>query len=82
MNIPFVKAHGALNDFLLTWATDVSESADLPEIARAICHRNSGIGADGWMLVRQGAERLQLMGLPAFHPSRLRQVSIPGTRVK
>lgn len=55
MNIPFVKAHGALNDFLLTWVTDVPEAENLPEIARAICHRNSGIGADGWMLVRHGS---------------------------
>lgn len=55
MNIPFVKAHGALNDFLLTWSKDVPETADLPALARAICHRNSGIGADGWMLVRHGS---------------------------
>jgi len=55
MNIPFVKAHGALNDFLLTWITDVPETEDLPAIARAICHRHSGIGADGWMLVRAGS---------------------------
>ena len=55
MNIPFVKAHGALNDFLLTWTHDVPETEDLPAIARAICHRNSGVGADGWMLVRPGS---------------------------
>ena len=55
MNIPFVKAHGALNDFLLTWTHDVPETEDLPAIARAICHRHSGIGADGWMLVRPGS---------------------------
>ena len=55
MNIPFVKAHGALNDFLLTWTTDVPETADFPAIARAICQRYSGIGADGWMLVRPGS---------------------------
>ena len=55
MNIPFVKAHGALNDFLLTWAHDVPETADLPALAKAICHRNSGIGADGWMVVRPGS---------------------------
>lgn len=55
MNIPFVKAHGALNDFLLTWTHDVPETEDLPAIARAICNRNSGVGADGWMLVRPGS---------------------------
>lgn len=51
MNIPFVKAHGALNDFLLTWAHEVPPQANLEELAIAICHRNSGVGADGWMLL-------------------------------
>lgn len=50
MKIPFVKAHGAKNDFLLTWRRDAPES-DYPEIARAICNRYTGIGADGWMLI-------------------------------
>jgi diaminopimelate epimerase len=50
MRIPFTKAHGALNDFLLTWRSDAPEG-DHAEIARAICHRHSGPGADGWMLV-------------------------------
>lgn len=50
MKIPFTKAHGAKNDFLLTWRKDAPIS-DLPEIARAICSRHTGIGADGWILV-------------------------------
>jgi diaminopimelate epimerase len=50
MEIPFTKAHGAENDFLLTWA-DAIPNADLPEIARRICARTTGIGADGWMMV-------------------------------
>jgi diaminopimelate epimerase len=50
MNIPFTKAHGAKNDFLLTWSAD-APMAKLPEIAVAICDRYTGIGADGWMLV-------------------------------
>ena len=48
MTIPFCKAHGDGNDFLLTWAT---ESPASPAIARAICDRHTGIGADGWILV-------------------------------
>jgi len=51
MKIPFTKAHGARNDFLLTWANDVPEG-DLPGIARAICDRHTGIGADGWLIVK------------------------------
>ena len=50
MKIPFTKAHGAKNDFLLTWQTDVP-GGDLVEIARAICDRHTGVGADGWLLV-------------------------------
>ncbi len=51
MRIPFTKTHGAKNDFLLTWRRDAPEDADYPSIARAICDRYTGIGADGWMLV-------------------------------
>jgi diaminopimelate epimerase len=50
MKIPYTKAHGAKNDFLLTWQSDAPEG-DLAAIARAICDRHTGVGADGWMLV-------------------------------
>src|SRR5438552_3530166 len=50
MKIPFTKAHGAKNDFLLTWSRDAPEEGRA-EIARAICDRHTGVGADGWMLV-------------------------------
>jgi diaminopimelate epimerase len=50
MKIPFTKAHGARNDFLLTWRESAPEG-DYPAIAQAICDRHTGIGADGWMLV-------------------------------
>ncbi|HYP09839.1 MAG TPA: diaminopimelate epimerase [Bryobacteraceae bacterium] len=50
MTIPFIKAHGAKNDFLLTWVADAPR-CDLPAIAIAMCNRNTGVGADGWMLV-------------------------------
>lgn len=50
MKIPFTKLHGAENDFLLTWASEASFE-NLPETARRICARTTGVGADGWMLV-------------------------------
>jgi diaminopimelate epimerase len=51
MRIPFTKAHGALNDFLLTWAHEAPPAELLERAAVAICHRHSGLGADGWILV-------------------------------
>jgi diaminopimelate epimerase len=57
MPIPFTKAHGAGNDFLLTRVEQVA-GVDLPSAARAICDRHTGIGADGWILIRGNAIRL------------------------
>jgi len=50
MQIPFTKAHGARNDFLLTWAAD-APAGDRAAMARAICDRHTGVGADGWILL-------------------------------
>jgi diaminopimelate epimerase len=50
IEIPFTKAHGAKNDFLLTWEKD-APTAGREALARAICDRHTGVGADGWMLV-------------------------------
>lgn len=55
MKVKFTKAHGACNDFLLTWSGDVPEG-DLAGLARAICHRHTGMGADGWMIVSPPAD--------------------------
>jgi diaminopimelate epimerase len=50
MKIPFIKLHGAKNDFLVTGAADVPVT-DLQELAMAICDRYTGVGADGWMIL-------------------------------
>lgn len=56
MNIPFVKAHGARNDFLLTWRHQLPPNAGDPaELAKAICERNTGVGADGWIILTDPA---------------------------
>ena len=47
----FYKYHGLGNDFVLTKDLDLSVEAS-PERAVRICDRHTGIGADGWMLVR------------------------------
>ncbi len=54
MKIPFVKAHGARNDFLLTWVKDLPAGFNFSakdKAAVAICSRNTGVGADGWILM-------------------------------
>ena len=55
MKIPFTKAHGAKNDFLLTWQRDAPPDGHAG-IARAICDRHTGVGADGWILVEPHPE--------------------------
>jgi diaminopimelate epimerase len=52
MKIPFTKAHGARNDFLLTWREQLPpQLSDFVAAAVAICERNTGVGADGWLLM-------------------------------
>jgi diaminopimelate epimerase len=55
VNVPFVKAHGARNDFLLTWTKQLSQldSAQKPECSIAICDRHTGVGADGWIILSE-----------------------------
>ena len=46
--IPVAKAHAYGNDFLFVPVEAVRASgAGLPDLARAMCHRHNGIGADG-----------------------------------
>lgn len=56
MKIPFTKAHGARNDFLLTWRDQLPAGlGDIADTAVAICDRHTGVGADGWLLVSRAA---------------------------
>jgi diaminopimelate epimerase len=75
VKIPFTKAHGASNDFLLTWAED-APARDLPELARAICARHTGVGADGWMLVDASVPAIRLFNADGSEP----EISGNGTR--
>ena len=69
MEIPFTKAHGARNDFILTWA-DEAGGGDLSGTAAKICDRHTGVGGDGWLLVTrldappEGAD----LGIRLFNP--------------
>ena len=56
MKIPFIKAHGARNDFLLTWAEQLPvDTGDRAALARELCDRHVGAGADGWIIVSPGS---------------------------
>jgi len=75
MEIPFTKAHGAKNDFLLTWRKD-ARIKDCPAFARAICDRYTGVGADGWMLVDHDPDAIELYNSDGSKP----EISGNGTR--
>lgn len=48
----FTKMHGAGNDFVIINMMEEPIEVDIiPELARKLCHRQMGIGADGLMLV-------------------------------
>lgn len=51
ITIPFVKAHGARNDFLLTWRDQLPAGSDASQMAIAICDRYTGAGGDGWIIL-------------------------------
>ena len=53
MLIPFVKMHGARNDFVVIDERDFAVD-DAGRAARMICDRHAGIGADGILLVGPG----------------------------
>src|SRR6185503_4891968 len=47
-SVRVVKAHAYGNDFLCAPADEAGN--DVPALARAMCHRHHGIGADGLLL--------------------------------
>ncbi len=60
MKLIRTDAHG--NDFLIVAAADVPEGADLAALARRVCDRASGRGADGLLIVAEtvAGARMQL----------------------
>jgi diaminopimelate epimerase len=49
IEIPFSKFHGLANDFVIAEARGLPRG--LPQLARAICERHTGVGADGLLVV-------------------------------
>jgi len=56
--IPFYKAHGMGNDFLIIDLNSVSLAGDgaLSHLAKRMCDRHRGVGADGIALIRTGTD--------------------------
>lgn len=52
MEYHFTKMHGAGNDFIVVDDTS-AERCYSPEFIRAVCHRRTGIGADGFFALRK-----------------------------
>ena len=50
--IRFSKYHGCGNDFIIL-TEDAADRRSYPELARQICHRQLGVGADGLIIVKQ-----------------------------
>lgn len=61
----FIKAHACGNDFLLLDDSSLPGGVDRPALARAVCDRHRGIGADGLIFfrpeVRPDAVRMALL---------------------
>lgn len=58
-----IKAHAYGNDFLLVPEQEVPPGADRPSLARAVCDRHRGAGADGLITFSDGPRgaRMQLL---------------------
>ncbi|NLM32513.1 MAG: hypothetical protein GX204_07210 [Acholeplasmataceae bacterium] len=55
MEIRFSKYHGLGNDFLIV---DARDGADYQDLAKKICDRRFGVGADGHIVYRPPREML------------------------
>ena len=55
MPLTLVKAHAFGNEFLLVESRAVQGRSDLPELARAVCARHAGVGADGLIVYSTNA---------------------------
>lgn len=53
--IPFCKFHGFGNDYIVIERDLIPDNVDLPNLAKSICHRHTGAGADGIAVVRTGS---------------------------
>ncbi len=53
MVIPFTKAHGTGNDFIILFSKDVPLLKITASFIKNLCNRHTGVGADGLLLISQ-----------------------------
>jgi diaminopimelate epimerase len=59
--IKYAKYHGCGNDFIITGDDDViAYLSDMPDLARRICNRSTGVGADGLIVMDRSPLRMSL----------------------
>jgi diaminopimelate epimerase len=59
--IKYAKYHGCGNDFIITGDDDViAYRSSMPELARRICNRSVGVGADGLIVLDRSPLRMSL----------------------
>ena len=51
MKIPFTKAHGTGNDFIILYSEDILSVDVNKNLIQKLCNRRTGIGADGLLLL-------------------------------
>ena len=93
MKIPFIKLHGLGNDWLAVAAEDLGplrarektgsravprRLSMLPDLARAICDRHTGIGADGLIIATTSASLQSEFLSEEARPKRARRILLAG----
>ena len=56
-SIPFSKFQGFGNDYIVIERENIASGMDIPDLARAICHRTNGAGSDGIAMIERAVER-------------------------
>jgi diaminopimelate epimerase len=72
LEIPFAKYHGLGNDFLVAWESDVPRG--LPDFARRILDRHTGVGGDGFIVIMKPENKA--------HDARIRFFNVDGSEAE
>ncbi|MEP6717928.1 MAG: diaminopimelate epimerase [bacterium] len=68
MSLKFIKFHGFGNDYIVIDANQFPDSNSLGEVARRICNRHYGVGADGIAIVSPSQDQSADFQVRIFNP--------------